>query len=269
MTLLALAVAGRGLVDPDAPVFQVDDEAVVRGSAAFETLPVWAGQPFLLDRHLARLRRSVELLGLTPVADGEVEELVALLLGAVHVDHVVRVYRSSRSLVATAAALPGNLEEQRATGIGLMTVETGVPPAFLAGAKATSYALAFAAVREAERRGLDDVVFLGGGVVLESATSNVWWREGQTLFSPEPGPGVLPGVTRSVVAELARELRFEVREGAFPAERLAAAEEAFTTSSIREVVPVVSLDGLPIGDGSPGPAAASLQGALRLRSGRE
>jgi branched-subunit amino acid aminotransferase/4-amino-4-deoxychorismate lyase len=81
------------------------------------------------------------------------------------------------------------------------------------------------------------------------------------LFTPATGPGVLPGVTRSLLLELE-----PAREGAFAIDALREADEAFTTSSIREVMPVVSLDGKPIGSGRPGPAAARLQAALRLRS---
>ena len=58
MTLLAVAVAGRGLVDPAEPVFSAGDEALLRGGAAFETVRVYAGRPFLLDRHLGRLAYS-------------------------------------------------------------------------------------------------------------------------------------------------------------------------------------------------------------------
>jgi D-alanine transaminase len=72
---------------------------------------------------------------------------------------------------------------------------------------------------------------------------------------------VLPGVTRSLVLDLEA-----VVTGAFELAALAGADEAFTTSSIREVMPFVSLDGKPIGNGRPGPAAARLQAALRLRS---
>ena len=56
MTLLVVGVAGRGLVDPGAPVFQPDDEALLRGGAAFETLRVYDGKPFLLAEHLTRFR---------------------------------------------------------------------------------------------------------------------------------------------------------------------------------------------------------------------
>jgi D-alanine transaminase len=79
---------------------------------------------------------------------------------------------------------------------------------------------------------------------------------------------VLPGVTRAVIWELAQEQGLDVREGRFPFAELAAAEEVFTTSSVREVMPVVSLDDAPVGDGTPGPVAARLQEALRVRSRR-
>ena len=258
MTLLAVAVQGRGLVDPSAPVFSADDESLLRGSVAFETLPTYGGVPFLLDRHLERLRTSIAALALPPVED--VEELVALVVGAAPPDHVLRIYRTEQVLVATAAALPANLEEERARGLRLVSVELDAP-ALLAGVKSTSYAGAFAARRAAERAGADDALFVANGVVRELPTANIWWRKGEQLFTPTVGPGVLPGVTRSVMLELSN-----ATEGEFALDDLLAADEAFTSSSIREVLPVISVDGQAIGDGRPGPAAARLQDALRLRS---
>jgi branched-subunit amino acid aminotransferase/4-amino-4-deoxychorismate lyase len=258
MNLLAVAIAGRGLVDPDAPVFRADDESLLRGSAAFETLPTYGGVPFLLDRHLDRLRSSIEALALPP-ADG-VEELVELVVGAAAPDHVLRIYRTELTLLATAAALPDDLEEARARGLGLVSVELDAPE-LLVGVKSTSYAAAFAARRFAEEKGADDALFVAGGVVRELPTANVWWRAGEQLFTPAVGTGVLPGVTRSLMLELTNAV-----EGQFPLSDLLDADEAFTTSSIREVMPVVSLDGRTIGDGRPGKEAARLQAALRLRS---
>jgi branched-subunit amino acid aminotransferase/4-amino-4-deoxychorismate lyase len=98
--------------------------------------------------------------------------------------------------------------------------------------------------------------------------SNIWWRRGDVLSTPTTGPGVLPGVTRAVTWELAREAGLEVREDRFPFSELQGADEVFTTSSVREVMPVVSLDDAAVGDGRPGPVAARLQEALRLRSRR-
>ena len=259
MRLLAVAVAARGLVDPDEPVFLAGDEALLRGAAAFETVRVYGGRPFLLDDHLARLRHSALALAL-PAPDGA-DELVALVTGAAPADHVLRLYRTSDALVATAAPLPDGIEDARRRGVALRSFEVGAPPELLGGVKTTSYDLSFAARREAERSGADDALLVGAGLVLEAATANVWWRRGDVLRTPATRPGVRPGVTRALVRSLE-----PVEEGAFPLDDLLGADEAFTTSSIREVMPVVRIDGAPVGDGRPGPAAARLQAALRLRS---
>ena len=255
MSLLAVAVAGRGLVDAEAPVFRADDEALLRGAAAFETLRVYAGRPFLLDRHLARLRHSAAELALPP-PDGA-EALVATLAAAAPPEYVLRIYRTERDLVATAAALPTDLEQLRARGLALRSVEVG-GPTMLEGVKSTSYAAAFAARREAEAAGADDALLVANGVVLDTATANVWWVRDGRLFTPATRPGVLPGVTRSLVLEVEA-----AADGEFALDELLAADEAFTTSSIREVMPVASIDGRPL---RPGPVAARLQAALRLRS---
>jgi branched-subunit amino acid aminotransferase/4-amino-4-deoxychorismate lyase len=259
MKLVAVAVAGRGLVDAATPVYGAGDEALLRGGAAFETIRVYGGRPFLLDEHLARLRHSCETLALAPPEGAH--ELAALAVAAAPPDHVLRLYRTSDALVATAAPLPDDLEEIRARGIALRSFEVGAPPPLLGGAKTTSYGLSFAARREAERRGADEALLLGEGLVLEAATANIWWRRGETLYTPAVDAGVLPGVTRAFLAGVE-----PVVEGAFPLEELRQADEAFTTSSIREVMPVVEVDGAPVGDGRPGPAAARLLAAIRLRS---
>jgi branched-subunit amino acid aminotransferase/4-amino-4-deoxychorismate lyase len=120
------------------------------------------------------------------------------------------------------------------------------------------------AVDAARAAGADDAVFLGDGrVVLEATTSNVWWRAGERLRTPAADLGILPGVTRIVLLAAAQAEGFGVEEGSFAVDDLAGADEAFTTSSVREVMPVVALDGSAIGDGRPGAAAAALQAALR------
>jgi branched-subunit amino acid aminotransferase/4-amino-4-deoxychorismate lyase len=259
MSLLAVAVQGRGLLDPREPVFRADDEALLRGGVAFETVRTYDGVPFLLDRHIARFHFSIEALAL-PHAE-QVEELVEEVVVAASPDHVLRLYRTSQVLVATADELPAGLEEQRARGLALRSIDVGAPAPLLAGAKTTSYGEAFAARRQAESDGADDALLVAGGLVLEAATANIWWRRGERVYTPATRAGVLPGVTRELVLELA-----DVEAGAFPLEELAAADEAFTTSSIREVMPVCSLDGQAVGPGAPGPLAARLQAALRLRS---
>jgi branched-subunit amino acid aminotransferase/4-amino-4-deoxychorismate lyase len=268
MNLLAVAIDGRGLVDPGEPVFRADDEALLRGSAAFETLPVYGGRPFELGRHLERLQASLPTLGLPPLAEGAAASLVELVVDGVVGDFVLRLYRTEAALVATAAPIPAGIEELRARGLRVHVVETGLPAALVAGAKATSYALGLAALREAERNGRDDALFVADGIVLEAPMSNIWWRHGDVLSTPAIGPGVLPGVTRAVASELAEDAGLEVREGHFPLADAVGADEMFTTSSVREVMPVVSLDDAPVGDGRPGAVAARLQEALRVRSRR-
>jgi branched-subunit amino acid aminotransferase/4-amino-4-deoxychorismate lyase len=255
VTLLAVAVDGRGLVDPRSPVFAADDEALLRGGAAFETLRVYAGRPFLIDPHLERLSASASALALPP-PDGA-RGLVELVVAAAPPDHVLRLYRTEQLMVATAATLPGDLDELRSRGLTLAGVDTGAP-SLLAGIKSTSYAEAFAARRLVAP---DDALLVSAGIVRECATANIWWRRGDLLYTPAAGPGVLPGVTRSFVLDHERAV-----EGAFLLDELATADEAFTTSSIREVMPVVELDARPIGDGRPGPVAARLQALLRLHS---
>jgi branched-subunit amino acid aminotransferase/4-amino-4-deoxychorismate lyase len=130
--------------------------------------------------------------------------------------------------------------------------------------KSTSYAVNMAAQREAKLRGADDAVFVSAElIVLEGPTSNVWFREGDTLCTPSLDLGILAGVTRDTLLHAAAEAGMQVVEDAFPLERMAAADEVFASSSIREVMPVVELDGKPVADGLPGQAARDMQSALR------
>jgi branched-chain amino acid aminotransferase len=268
MTPLALAVSGRGLVDPNEPVVYVDDEAFMRGRGAFETLRVYGGRPFRLDEHLDRLEASCARLGFAPVARASVEELTALALDAARApDAAVRVYATPGRGGAPVAfvvvsELPDDLDDLRVRGLSLISVEFR-PSDLIGGVKSTSYALNMMAVDEARARGAEDAVFVAADrTVLETTTANVWWRRGTKLVTPVVG-GILAGVTRAALIELAPAAGYTVTEGVFPLGDLAGAEEAFMTSSVREVMPIVALDGEPVGDGAPGPAAAALQTALR------
>jgi len=244
VTLLALGVTGRGLVDPDEPAVFADDEAFLRGRAAFETVRVYRGRPFRLDAHLERLAESARRLGLPGVDLRGLRALVEAALGVARTaDAVLRFYWT-----------PGREGEDRASGLVLGS-------GLLGGVKSTSYALNMVAVDEAKRRGADDAVFVGAErVVLECPTANIWWRRGRTLLTPGLALGILAGVTRGVVLELAPELGYDVREGSFGLGEVSAAEEAFTTSSVREVMPVAALDGSAVRLGS---AAEELQRSIR------
>ena len=159
--------------------------------------------------------------------------------------------------------IPPHLEDLRARGIkvvSLLGVRAEVPW-LLGGVKSTSYAVNMAAEAEARARGADDAVFVTqDGLVLEGPVTNLWWRRGSTLYTPSLDLGILAGVTRETLLELAPAIGYEVREGRFPLVDLRSAEEAFTSSSVRELMPIVELDGAPVPRGE---AAAALQTALR------
>jgi 4-amino-4-deoxychorismate lyase len=269
VSLLALAVSGRGVVDPGEPVLRADDEALLRGRGAFETIRVYAGRPFKLAEHLERLAASAERIGLPDVNRLELEELASdALASAATPDAVLRLYWTPTPVaLALVSALPDHHEDLRARGQRLISLR-GVradEPWLLPGVKSTSYAVNMAAEAEARRRSADDAVFVdAAAIVLEGPTTNIWWRRDRTLYTPSLELGILAGVTRATMLELAGAGGYSVEEGEYGLTELLAAEEAFTTSTVREVMPVTELDDVPI---SRGPAADELQRALQQAAG--
>lgn len=274
MTPLAVAVSGRGLVDPSAPVLRADDEGFARGRAAFSTLRVYGGQPFRLAEHITRLVTSATRLGLAEPERAELEGLVGLVIAAAGGgDCAVRITWTPGPpggpplALVVATPVPEWIEPARARGQRLVSllVPRRSEPWLLEGTKSTSYAVNMAAETEAKRRGGDDAVFVDqDGIVLEGPVTNIWWREGSTLYTPSLELGILAGETRATLIELAGDLGYQVAEGVYPLALLCAAEEAFTSSSVREVMPVVEIDGNSL---ERGPAARDLQGALRRTAG--
>jgi 4-amino-4-deoxychorismate lyase len=275
---LALAVLGRGLVDPTRPWLRADDEAVLRGRAAFETLRVYAGRPFRLAAHLERLAGSAGVLELTPPDTAGLAGLVSTTLEHLgEVDAVLRLVWTPGpdggppTGFVLVTALPPGFDAMRERGIALASLQlaTGAAvrqasPWLLAGVKSTSYAVNMAAQAEARRRGADDAVFLSlDGTALECPTSNVWFVADGVLHTPSLDLGILAGVTRETLLAAAAGAGIPVEEGAYARERLAGAQEVFTSSSVREVMPVVRIDEDAIGAGRPGPMAARMQAALR------
>ena len=270
MRPLAVAVTGHGLVDPSTPVIAADDEGFARGRAAFTTLRVYRGRPFRLPEHLERLALSASRIGLPAPDLEEIEELARRAVAAAGVEEcTLRITWTPGPpdgpplALVVVGEIPSWIEEVRSRGQRLVSlpVPRRSEPWLLEGTKSTSYAVNMAAEAEAKRRGADDAVFVDGdGIVLEGPVTNIWWREGQTLVTPSLDLGILAGETRATLLGLASGLGYEVQEGTFPVERLRRAQEAFTSSSVREVLPVVKVDDVAIPRGE---AAASLQDALR------
>jgi 4-amino-4-deoxychorismate lyase len=258
MDVGAVAVAGRGLVDPREPVFAADDEALLRGRSVFETARVYGGRPFRLGDHLARFAASAGRLRLPEPDAGECRRLAGDVIDACdgEGDLALRLYWTGRTLVVTAGPIDRGLDAQRARGLRLGVVEwsTGA----LASAKSMSYAENMGAQDAAIAAGADDALFVAhDGTVLEAPTANVFWREGDLLVTPALELPILAGVTRAAVIELSAH---QVEEGVFPLARLLEADEVFVCSSIREVMPVVAVEDTAF---ALGPAAPELQQALR------
>jgi 4-amino-4-deoxychorismate lyase len=257
MDVSAVAVAGRGLVDPSEPVFAADDEALLRGRSVFETLRVYGGRPFLLDQHLARFAASAGRVRLPAPDKDECRELAELVVGAGgETDLALRLYWTGRTLVATAGPVDPELEAVRARGLRLAVVSWSAGA--LASAKSMSYAENMGAQDAAIAGGADDALLVAhDGAVLEAPTANVFWREDDRLMTPALELPILAGVTRAAVLELAE---YETVEGVFSLARLLGADEVFLSASVREVMPVAAVDGTAFGLG---PAAHELQQALR------
>jgi 4-amino-4-deoxychorismate lyase len=274
VTLVALAQLGRGVIPLDTPVLHADDEGVLRGRSVFETLRVYGGMPFMLDAHLDRLAASSARLRLPEPPRAEFEAAAYDAIGAAELLDVSlrllwtagREGGGAPNGLVLVSTLPPGLEELRARGMRVAVVRWAAGA--LAGAKSTSYAENMAAQAEAAERGADDALLVAvDGTVLEAPTANVWFREGERLLTPSLALPLLAGVTRAAVCRLAPAAGYAVEEGTFPLDRLVGSDEVFFTSSVREVAPVVAIDGAAVGGGAPGVAAGALQSALRAAAG--
>ncbi|HKQ01900.1 MAG TPA: aminotransferase class IV [Actinomycetes bacterium] len=280
MAVLAILATGPGVVTGAGPALDPMDLALVRGEAVFEALRVYDGRPFRLQAHLDRLAASARAIDL-PLPVG-LEDLAARAVAAAGGgDLVLRIVCTKGpegreggggpAVFAICTDIPASFELERGRGLRLVLLTTATDPLLraaspwlLAGVKTISYATNMAAQRAARARGADDAVLVGlGGELLEAPTANLWWRSGQTLFTPSLDLGILAGITRATLCDLAPTRGLKVLEGVYTAEDLLAADEAFLSSSTRELMPVVEVDATPIAAGRPGPVAATLQAALR------
>ncbi len=259
---------GGDWVHPHLATLSINDVAVLRGFSAFEALRTYDRRPFHLDEHLTRLYRSAELIELevpwsrefiTAVIHEVIERntykhaaIRLLVTGGVTEDSILPI---GKPILAVLITPLGERDMQRfAQGYKLITtlLQRVAPEA-----KTTSYLAAIRALKEAARRAASDALFVNEqGHVLEATRSNFFIFRGDTLITPLSG--VLLGITRKVVLDLARE-RFPVEERPILLEELALADEAFITSSSREIMPVVQIDDVVIGDGKPGERTYELE----------
>jgi len=164
-------------------------------------------------------------------------------------------------IVAEECVLPS----PRAYKEGLRAVVVGTrrnSRSLLSGIKSINYLDSLVAQSEAVAAGADQAILLNEqGFVAECSTSNIFLVVGGQLLTPSVESGILPGVTREVVLELAQDLGITARVGEIPLNDLLCADEAFMTNSIIEVMPITAVDGKPVGSGMVGEITEKLMGA--------
>jgi branched-chain amino acid aminotransferase len=250
-------VNGEMLTDPVAPVLTVFDHGFTVGDGVFETVKVTGGRPFAVTRHLRRLRRSAEGLGLVTPDDADLLDAVeAVLRGQDLPLGRVRItvtggpspLGSSRGAEApTVAVVAGAMDPWPPT-----TAVTTVPwprneRGAVAGLKTTSYAENVVALAYASERGGSEAVFANtAGALCEGTGSNVFYVVDGQVRTPSLGSGCLAGITRELVLEW-----YGGTECEEPVEVLGEADEIFLASTTRDVQPVHRCDGRELA--APGP----------------
>jgi 4-amino-4-deoxychorismate lyase len=259
-----VAVLGIGIVDPASPVIRADDPGLTRGDGCFEGCRIRtsaAGESAVdkLDLHLERMARSAAHLAI-PFDAVAWRELVGTACAAWTVPGeaalklVLTRGVDAASGFVTVSPLPADYARQRRDGLRVITLARGLgsaafadAPWLLGGVKTLSYAVNMAALREAERRGVDDAILLAAdGTVLETPTGTVVWSVGRTLRTTPPGAtGILGGTTVALLFSRARAAGWAVEHALATVEDLHAAEVVWVISSVRGPVDVVELDATP------------------------
>jgi branched-chain amino acid aminotransferase len=262
------------------------------GDSVFEVLRTYAGAPFALDEHVARLARSADRVAIRmPIDEAAMQAEVKRAIAAAAASGAGPDAEWYARIVVTRGAGPLGLDADLATmplrvilvepvsppprdhyanGIALATVPTRrtLDDTSAAGAKVSNYLVNLLALREAKARGAQEALIVDGrGHVVEGASSNVFVVRGGKVTTPPESAGILPGITRSHILAVAAERGIPVELAALVPADLHAADEVFVTSSIRELLSAVSVDGRVIGTGKPGPVARALHRAFRERVG--
>ncbi|MEQ0559230.1 aminodeoxychorismate lyase [Amycolatopsis sp. NEAU-NG30] len=256
--------------DPDVAQIKVDDLGLMRGDGVFETILVVDGRPRELGPHLDRLARSAAMLDLPAPDLVAWERVVSLVLErwAGGPEMVLKLVYTRGSdgdpaAVPTGFALgsevPPSILRARAEGVAAITLDRGFPPDLaerapwlLLGAKPLSYAVNMAALREAGRRGAEDVIFTAAdGSVFEGPTSTVVLAKGRTLYTPPSSIGILPGTTQAAVFRGAEKAGWAVKVEPLTVRDLVEGDGVFMASSVRKLTRVHTLDGERLPESGP------------------
>jgi branched-chain amino acid aminotransferase len=255
----------------------VFDHGFLYGDGVYETLRTYQARPFLLSRHLARLRRSCDLIGLAPpLGDDEWRSILSEILKRNHLlDAGLRLTVSrgtgemgidpalcpKPTVVVMSKPLSPYPASMREAGVRLDLVSVRRNPlsAQSPQIKSLSFLNNILAKQEASRAGAFDALMLNlDHHVTECTTSNIFFVAQGKLYTPSSECGILEGITREVIIELAHGLGIPVEEGRYEIGDLLAADECFVTNTGMEVMPVSQVGDRLIGAGGAGPISMKL-----------
>ncbi len=265
-------------VSEDQAKISVNDLSVIRGFGVFDFLRTYNSVPFHLDDHLRRLARSARLIDLQlPHSLAEMREIVLQTLkrnnhresnirlvvtGGLSPDGITPA--GSANLLVMVTGLKAMPESWYKDGAKVITSHV---ERFLPGAKSINYIPAILCQKEARRQQAIEAVYVDkNGFMLEGTTSNFFAFTGDILVTP-PCTRVLPGITRQVLLDLA-DKHYTIVERDLHQDEIRLFDETFITSSVKEVVPIVNIDAVTIGDGLPGSRTLKIMELFREYTSR-
>lgn len=299
--MVTLVNLDGALLPPAEARVSVLDRGFLYGDSVYEVVRTYRGEPFELDAHLARLAHSAERIGLVPRWDGprlrtELARTLAAAralgsppapadaapwnvgewwlrivmtrgAGEIGLDPALAVDPRAVVLVQPLEGPPA-AAWTRGVAVAVVGVRRASPAAVDPSAKTGAHLPHVLAVRQARAAGAHEALLLDErGFLTEGSSSNLFTVAGGGLRTPPLAAGILEGVTRGVVLRLARAEGIPVEEVALRPEELEAADEAFITSTVREILPVVRVGERPVGTGRPGPVTERLHRAFRRLAG--
>ena len=266
------------VTDGDHAVVSVFDHGFLYGDGVYETLRTYNRQPFLLDRHLARLRASAHRLALdVPPTDGDLETRIRQTMGRVNpggeVTVRILVTRGVGELTYDPAACPhptvviiarphrDTPDTMLRDGVSVVvaSVLRNHPRSVDPSIKSNNLLNNVLAMQEAIRQGAYEAILLNHRAELaECSQSNLFAVRDGVVLTPPLDAGLLEGVTRNFLFEVGADIGVPVREAVLREADLKRVDELFITSTTREVIPVVRVGKRAIGSGRPGPIASRL-----------
>jgi branched-chain amino acid aminotransferase len=282
-------VNGR-IADQAHAVISVFDHGFLYGEGVYETLRTYNGEPFLFDRHMRRLRTSAGMLALPiPIDDTEIEArfrgtmragglgggpdkeayirlMVTRGIGDLSYDPAV-CPEPSIVVIVKPQVDPTRETFEKGVRVALVSIVRNHPRTVNPLIKSNNLLNNALAMQEAARRGAFEGVMRNyRGEIAECTTSNLFIVKDGAALTPPLDAGLLPGITREFVFELGADVGIPVREAVLRDDDLFGADEAFLTSTTREVVPIVQIDDRRIGAGAPGSVTRALLDAFRRKA---